>query len=223
MPGFFPEFIDTDLSPSKRKAQKIRVSQTATPTLTVVTIEEMRNYLKIDTDADDSLIDDIVMASQKVLQNQLGGFSIVTESWRQTQNGGVENIDLLRWPVLGTPTVTFFENFNDLTGSVLTSNSDFRRVEETLYHSSRFFREGREGDGYIIDFDTGMFTASAIGQVDPALKNAVMRMGAFLYENREEFAVSISEGNWSISYDMSKDPAGIKYVVANYGKGFSII
>lgn len=197
------------------------------PTLTLVTKSEAKNYLKLSSDTtDDSLVEDLISASQGILERELGGLALVTQSLRQTLEGGVETIELFREPIIGTPTVSYYANFADVTATNITATTAFRVVGNELYHVDGFFVEGRKGDGYTIDYDAGMFTASNYtSSLDPALnvfKTAILRTVAWLYEQTEEHVASIGEGSWSVSY-AGELPNGIKRLVMPYHTGRGLI
>ena len=132
---------------------------------------------------------------------------------------------MLRQPVIGTPTVTFYEDF-DSTGANITYSSYFRVVDNELFHADGVFEEGRDGDGYTIRFVAGKFTASNYTSSDDpelhTLKTAVLRTIAWLYEQREESVTDISEGNWKVSYS-GELPMGIKRLVMPFHVGKGLI
>jgi uncharacterized phiE125 gp8 family phage protein len=197
---------------------------TSAPTLTLVSKTEAKNYLKLSSDTtDDNLVEDLISASQGILERELGGLALVTQSYKQYLNGGTDTIELLREPIIGTPTVSYYSDFSTVTPTNIT---DFRIVGNELYHIDNYFVEGRAGDGYVIEFDAGMFTASSYtSSLDPALnvfKTAILRTVAWLYEQREEHVTSIKEGQWSVSY-AGELPNGIKRLVMPYHTGKSLI
>lgn len=141
-----------------KKIQDITLEQTSPPTLTLVTLAEMKNYLKIGSDTtDDNLITDLIKSAHSIIENQIHK-CIFTQSWKQMQQGGINRIKLLKCPVQDTPTVTIYEEW-DSEGEVLTSD-DFRIVGNELIHVNGWFDEYREMDGYVIEYDAGMFTSN---------------------------------------------------------------
>lgn len=199
--------------------QDIKLKVTSAPTLTLVTKAEAKNYLKLSSDTtDDDLVDDLISASQGMLERELGGLALVTTGFTQYQQGGIDTIELMREPVIGTPTVSYYSDFDTVTATSLTA-STVRTVESELYHKDGFFDEGRQGDGYTIQYDAGYFTASNYtNSTDPALnvfKTAILRTVAWLYEQREEHVESINEGEWQVSYS-GELPMGIKRLVMPY-------
>lgn len=205
--------------------QDVKVKMTSAPTLTLVSTDEAKNYLKMSSnDTDDNLVDDLISASQGILERELGGLALVTQGITQYQKGGVETIELMREPIIGTPTISYYESF-DSTATSLTASS-VRAVQNELYHTDGYFQEGREGDGYVIQYDVGYFTASNYtSSTDPALntfKTAILRTVAWLYEQREEHVERLGEGNWNVSYSGDL-PNGIKRLVMPYHTGKGLI
>ena len=209
----------------KSPKQNTRLVQVSGPTVSIVTRSEAKNYLKMGSDTtDDNLIDDLIKAAITVIERECGGLAICDQTWKQYCKGGVETIELLRQPVLGVPTVSYYEDFDTVTATNITYSTYFRVVENELHHVDGFFEQGRDGDGYTITFKTGLFTASdytsSSRQELQVLKTAICRTIAFLYENREEYVTRVSEGNWSVSYDGNL-PIGIKALIMplHTGKG----
>lgn len=205
--------------------QNVKLKQTAGPTLTIVSRTEAKNYCKMGSDTtDDSLFDDLIKSATSIIERECGGLAICEQTWKQYQKGGIETIELLRQPVIGVPTVSYYEDFDDTVPVNITYSSYCRIVDNTLYHVDGFFNEGRDGDGYTITFKTGLFTSSTYTSSDlqelQVLKIAICRTIAFLYENREEYLTKINEGEWSVSYD-GELPIGIKTLIMpiHTGKG----
>ena len=206
--------------------QDIKLKVTSEPTLTLVSRTEAKNYMKLSSDTtDDDLVDDLILASQGILERELGGLALVPTGFTQYQQGGIDTIELMREPVIGTPTVSYYGDFDTVTATSLTA-STVRTVESELYHKDGFFDEGRQGDGYTIQFDAGYFTASNYtNSTDPALgvfKTAILRTALWLYEQREEHVESVNEGEWQVSYSGDL-PNGIKRLVMPYHTGKGII
>lgn len=193
------------------------------PTYEPVTLTEAKNYLKVSTSNDDTLIQALIIATRIQIENECGGLVIVKRNFTQKQTGGVKQIKLLRDPVNSISSITFFEKF-DSTGEVLTA-SDYRFVSENLYHVNSFFKIGRQSDGYQIIFNAGMVDDTLIGAATAptALKTAILRYVGFLYENREEYATTISEGNFSISYNTIVKNSELKMLLMPYHTGKAVI
>lgn len=206
--------------------QDIKLKITTAPTLTLISKAEAKNYLKLSSDTtDDDLVEDLISASQGILERELGGLALVTTGFTQYQKGGCDTIELMREPIIGTPTMSYYEDFTTVTATSLTASS-IRAVQNELYHVDGYFDAGRDGDGYVIQYDAGYFTASNYTtSTDPALnvfKTAILRTVAWLYEQREEHITSMNEGEWSVSYS-GELPNGIKRLVMPYHCGRGMI
>jgi len=217
---------DTYASVGSTSKQDIKLKVTTAPTLTLVSKTEAKNYLKLSSNtSDDDLIEDLISASQGMIERELGGLALVTTGFTQYQKGGIETIELMREPIIGTPTVSYYSDFSTVTATSLTASS-IRAVQNELYHVDGYFDEGRDGDGYTIQYDAGYFTASNYTtSTDPALnvfKTAILRTVAWLYEQREEHVTSSNEGEWSVSYS-GELPMGIKRLVMPFSTGRGLI
>lgn len=186
------------------------------PTHELFDVATIKNYLKVDVSTDDDLIGLIQKSIRKQIENELGGVLIVKRAVTQKQTGGVETISLLRSPVNSITSVTFYENF-DSTGEVLAA-TDYRFHDGQLYHKDGYWKQGRAGDGYVIVFNAGIVddTGQTAENATPALRMAALRLIAYLYENREEFATTISEGNFSISYNSIVSNSEFKNLLMPY-------
>jgi uncharacterized phiE125 gp8 family phage protein len=209
--------------------QYIKTELVTAPTLTIVTKTEAKNYLKLGTDTtDDTLIEDLIKACQIKIEQELGGVSLVTQTWKQTQKGGCKNIKLSRQPVIGVPTVSYYEEFDTVTATNITYSSYFRVVQPNeLHHIDGYFEEGRDGDGYSITYQTGMFTASnytnSSDQRLYVFKDALLRMVAYLYDNRQDYVTSVNEGAWSVSFAKDGLPFSVKELLMPYHTGNGLI
>jgi uncharacterized phiE125 gp8 family phage protein len=196
--------------------QNIKLVQVSGPTLSIISTAEAKNYLKLSSDTtDDDLVQILIKAATAIVEREAGGLAICEQSFKQYQQGGCDLIELNRQPVLSVSTVSYYEDF-DSTIEVLVEGTDYRVFDNELYHADDYFDEGRAGDGYTIEFTAGMFTAStytsSTRQELQSMKTIILRIVAYLYENREEFLVNVSEGTWKAVYDMQL-PMGIKYLI----------
>jgi hypothetical protein len=198
--------------------QSPRLTLVTAPTLSIVSRAEAKNYLKVGSDAtDDTLIDGLVACATGLVERESGGVAICQQTWQQSQKGGCKRIKLLRQPVLGVPTVSYYADNSDTTATNVVYATEFRVVQpDTLLHDSDYFESGRDGDGYVIKYDVGVFTASTYTSSNDSRlfvwKTAILRTLAWLYEQREEHVTSLGEGQWSVSYS-GELPMGIKRLI----------
>ena len=190
------------------------------PTHEPVSLEEAKNYLKVDYSTDDTLIENIIHAARKQIENELGAYLIVKRAVTQKQTGGVETIDLLRQPVNSITSVTYFEEF-DSTGEVLAA-TDYRFHDGQLYHKDGYWKQGRAGNGYVIVYNAGLAddTGQAAENSPNTLRQAILRITAYLYENREEYVTQINEGNLSVTYNKQlRNDVNLLLMPYHTGKG----
>lgn len=204
-----------DFNNTKKPAQNITISAPE-PTHELFDLTTVKNYLKVDYSTDDDLIELMIKSIRKQIENDLGGVLIVKRQITQKQTGGLQVIDFLRSPVNSISSITYFENF-DSAGTVLSA-SDYRFVDGELYHKNGFWKQGRSGDGYVIVYNAGIVddTGQAAENATPSIRSACLRLIAYLYENREEFATTISEGNFSISYNTIVGNSELKNLLMPY-------
>lgn len=187
--------------------QDITLEVSSAPTQSIVSKAEAKNFLKIDSDitADDDLINSMIVGASGILERELGGLALYEQTITQKQQGNCEHIRLMRTPVIGTPTVSYYEDFDTVTATNVTVTTYFRQIGDKLIHADGYFERGRDGDGYTVTYKAGLFTASNYTSSQDvrlgAFKNAMLRIIARMYEQREQGTTTIGEGNWSISYD----------------------
>lgn len=200
---------------TKAKYQNITVSQNE-PTHEPFDIVFVKNYLKIDYNTDDDLIELLIKSVRKQIENELGGFNLVKRNVTQKQTGGIRVIQAMREPVNSIVSITFYEQFAS-TGTVLNA-SEYRFVDGEFYHKDGFWKQGRESDGYVIVYNAGLVddTGQAAENLAPAIRNAMLRIIGYLYENREQFATNISEGGMSVSYNTIVGNNELKSLLAPY-------
>jgi uncharacterized phiE125 gp8 family phage protein len=212
------DFESLDIS--KPKYQAITVSATE-PQYEPISLEETKNYLKIDYTTDDQLIENLIHTVRRQVENELGGFLIVKRTVTQKQTGGLETIDFMRSPVNSITSITYYESF-DSTGSVISS-SNYRFNDGQLYHKDGYWAQGREGDGYVIVYNAGLVndTGQTAENSPHPLRHAILRIVAYLYENREEYVTQANEGNFSVTYD-KKIRSDVNLLLMPYHTGMAV-
>lgn len=205
------DYLDKSYKPNT--PQNVSIECIVKPTLTILTTDEAKNYIKVSHSVDDSLIRTLIEASESACENIIHKI-LYNSSYTQKQNGGLEEITLFKTPILTNPTLTYYENFTS-AGTILTLNTDYRLVDNKLYHSDNYFIEGRKGDGYKIEYGAGMFTSSVDNNSMEysCVKTFLARNVAFLYENRQIYCTNFNEENWSISYNYADTPMEIKSIL----------
>lgn len=207
------------LDVTKPRYQNITVTQTEI-THEPVSLEEAKNYLKVDTTTDNDLIQILISVARRQIENELGGLNIVRRTVTQRQTGGLERIALMRQPLVSITSITYFEDF-DSTGEVVAA-SNYRTADGEIYHREGFWKAGRESDGYVIVYTAGIAadTGQAAENSPETLRQAIMRIVAYLYENREEYVTQINEGNFSVTYNKNiRSDVNLLLMPYHTGKG----
>jgi hypothetical protein len=168
----------------------------------------------------------LIKAAQGIIEVELGGVALYEQTITQKQQGNCKVIELMREPVIGVPTVSFYSNFDDTIAANVTYSTYFRNIGTQLLNVNGYWERGRDGDGYTITYKAGMFTASNVtNSQDPklgAFKVAMLRLIARMYEQREEGTTDVKEGNWSISYD-DKAMFDIRKLIMPFHSGKTLI
>lgn len=192
----------------------------------IVTLAEMKNYLRVDTDltADDNLIVDMITGAVDVCEALMNGTVIGEATYTQRQRRGGEKISLARQPVTEVISVTF--NDIDDTEETLTENTDYRVLEDGIYPMNGgwmagVFPDGRVGDGYVVNFKAGIATSAS--DVPTGLKIAIKRLVAFWYESREEYKVSGSGGEGYTDNYTDKIPSWLYSLLTPYMKNLMVL
>ena len=212
------DFDSLDVSKPKYQAITITAND---PIHEPVSLEETKNYLKVDYTTDDTLIENLIHVARKQIENELGGLLIVKRTVTQKQTGGLSRIELLRQPVNSITSITYYEDFNSI-GEVLSA-SDYRFNDGQLYHANGYFPAGREGNGYVIVYNAGIAddTGQSAENSPHTLRHAILRIVAYLYENREEYVTQINEGNLSVVYD-KKTRNDVNLLLMPYHTGLAV-
>lgn len=191
------------------------------PTLSILTTAETKNYLKVTDSTDDTLIADLIKTSQGFIETETG-LSIVLQQVKQKQEGDCDVIELVKRPVISVDEVKYFDDFDETTGTLLTESIDFRLVDNLLIHEDDYWIQQRAYDGYQIKYTVGLFTSSNYtSSTDNRLstfKTCALRFVAWLYENREMYAVEIND-SFQIKYDQTKVPQDIIRMLRPYSTG----
>ena len=181
-------------------SQFVTISETE-PTHEPVTVNEAKNYLKVDETTDDALIAQIIKTARKMIETH-ASLTFHQRTVTQKQTGGVEYIDALRLPANTVSSITFARDF-DSTPETLDA-STYRLAGNRFYHESREFIQGRDADGYVITYTAGMVADATPSTLKSDFKTAILRVAAFLYENRQEYTQGWSEQGFSVNYDILK-------------------
>jgi uncharacterized phiE125 gp8 family phage protein len=139
-----------------------------------VTLSEMRNWMRLDpTDtSDDALIGSLISAARQHIEN-LASITIVNKTYSTSfEVSGVNHkqwiIRLPYGPLVSVTTVKYQDGINSFTD--LTLNSDYEVYDNKLL----LYRQGIFKVQYVTGF----------GSVPFDLKNDIMTLVAWMYENR---------------------------------------
>lgn len=205
---------------TKKYVPQLMTFTNAPPTNHPVTVDEAKLFCKVDTTDDDDVFEILLHAAVKEIENECGGLAIVKRTFTQKQTGGIEFIELMRSPVVSITSMTYALGFTDTPSSI---TSDVRLSGDNVFHEDGYFKQGRSGDGYVTTFVAGLVDDTNQAHLDApsVLRNAILRLIAYYYENRQEFAKSYNENQWSVQY--AGMPENIKRMVMTYHTGKALI
>lgn len=183
-------------------------------TTSILGLTATKNYLKVEHSADDDLINDIIIPSAIAAVEAFSGYKSAPQTWEQYEEGGADKITLDLAPITSVDSLTVYENF-DSTGYLITASTDFRIVDNDLYHADGYWNTMRSGDGYTIRYTVGDWDSDDYRLA--ALSAAALRTAAWMYENREEFLTMVQEAH-TLNFDFSHIPAGAKVLLAHFSR-----
>lgn len=181
-------------------SQFVTVSETE-PTYEPVTVNEAKNYFKVDDVTDDALIAQIIKTARKMIETH-ASLAFHRRTVTQKQTGGIETLDALRIPVFSVTSLQYAENFDSSYETIDTD--EYRLAGNKLFHDDYKFKRGRDADGYVITYVAGMVADTTPSTLNNDMKTAILRVAAFLYENRQEYATGWNEQGFSVNYDILK-------------------
>lgn len=178
-------------------SQYISISETE-PLYEPITVNEAKNYMKVDDSTDDALILQLIKTSRKMIETQ-AALAFHRRTVTQKQTGGIETLDAMRVPVHSVSSIQFAEEFD--SSYIILDSSEYRLANNRFFNENYRFQRGRDGDGYVITYVAGMVADTTPSTLNNDMKTAILRVVAFLYENRQEYAQGWSEQGFSISYE----------------------
>ena len=166
-----------------------------------ITVNEAKNYLKVDDTTDDALIGQLIKTARKMIETQ-ASLCFHRRTVIQKQTGGIETLDALRIPVHSVTSIQFAEDFD--SSYITLDGSEYRLAGKRFFNENYKFQRGRDADGYVITYVAGMVADTTPSTLNNDMKTAILRIVAFLYENRQEYAQGWNEQGFSINYDIMK-------------------
>lgn len=172
-------------------------------TTSILGVTATKNYLKVEHAVDDTLINTL-MAVAVAKVEQYTGLATGVQTWRQDEDGGIDEIELIKRPLQSVLEVKEFDDF-DSTGTLLTESTDFRVAGQYLVNKDDYWDKQRAHDGYQIKFTAGLATGDYRISI---METVALRLVAWLYENREEYVTQVGDA-FNVVYDFSKTPPGV--------------
>lgn len=160
---------------------------TANPTL-LIELTEVKSHLKVDVDADDSLITNLIKAATSSCQEYTNRFFLSTEL-KQYSNSWDGISELFKSPVSSITAIKYYDNLNNqitLDASIYSLNSTIMpsRIETKVDQSFPTVTE--RWDAVEVNYHVG---AGDVSDVDQGIKQAVLLTIGHWYANRETVVV----------------------------------
>lgn len=146
------------------------------PALEPVTLEEAKNFLRVDVNDDDSLIEMLIKAARKKAENYTGRAFIT-----QTIEYGVSFIPYGHIIYLYYPPVQNIESIT-VDGVAVPSDKYFLSGDNALVTSLEL--QSKVPDGVVIRYVAGY--GDIPGDVPFDIREAILKLVAYSYENREQ-------------------------------------
>lgn len=152
------------------------------PAIEPVTIADARAFLRIDTSADDDILQRLLATARELVEAKTG-LALITQSWR---------LKIARWPRSGR--IALYRFPVQMIEKVTVRDSDLNLIEidpEDMYlllanrpHRLCFAKRSRAAGltDITVDFTAGF--GSTPDKVPEALKQAILVLCGNLYENR---------------------------------------
>ena len=157
------------------------------PTVEPVTLTEAKAHLRVDSSADDTLIQSLIMASRLHIEAALD-LALISQSWRFQLDRWprARSLNLPLCPVQSLTTVKVFTSDDDsevLDNAAFILDGTATPARPILSGRTSLPLPGRVANGIEIDFVAGY--GDAPSDVPQPIRQALLLLTAHWYENRE--------------------------------------
>tara|TARA_R110002051_G_scaffold279881_1_gene341371 strand:- start:698 stop:1288 length:591 start_codon:yes stop_codon:yes gene_type:complete len=161
------------------------------PSVEPITLTEAKNYMKVDYTNDDTLIEDVLIPSAREMVEKMINKALITQTLKAYYSSFDNIVDLPYAPV---QSVTSVKRIQQNTTTTLTVDSDYyvQGLDDKFllitspYSSPPGFSPSDSFNGaeLLVEYVAGYGTAGS--NVPAAIKEAIRKIVAFNYENRNE-------------------------------------
>lgn len=175
------------------------ITTTVAPTAEVVTLEEAKNYLRVDYPEDDDLIEALIATAQTRLE-QYAGVAMTPRTLRVVAYVS----EFIELPYVPTGTISVVEYWNNQDWVVMPVG-DYNVLGET---TKKIYMVANNDMEYRFTYTCGYATTPA------GMKKAILKYVADLYEYRES-SVEASKPNENLTtaYELMKPYKRINYIL----------
>lgn len=178
------------------------------PAIEPVSLEEQKNYMRVDHSNDDTLITSLIKSSRRYLENYCNR-AFITQTIIQIHDDG-EHVIRLLLPLQSITSVKIYDA--EENEDTLTLNDDYYKNSKTG-ELRKANEKWPEAPSYVeIIYKAGY--GDNASDVPEGIRTAIKRLTAYLYERREEFVFSGKLGDET--FEIGEIPFDIKSLVAPY-------
>ncbi|MDE4059767.1 head-tail connector protein [Phaeobacter gallaeciensis] len=172
---------------------------------------DLRGRLRIDTAAEDTLLQDFLAAAASRIEGPDGvGIALMAQTWTLTIDAWAGEITLPGWPVTGVSEIRYLDA--DGATQALDHAAAFRLVAGTdpvrLVRKPGAALPATLGGRSVIEIDYTLGRADA-SAVDPGLVTAMALLAGHYYENREA----------TVPAQVKELPMGVEHILARFTRG----
>lgn len=163
---------------------------TAEPQEEPISLSEAKDWLKVDTSADDALIQSLIKAARIKAETYTGRLLIdqtVIEYHDYFPNSGVIYLHFQPTQIQGIEYLDIEGNTQTLSAADYTADIYSRPSRVVINPNKNWPTTGEYPNAVIIEYQAGFSDAAA---VPDTFKTAMKLLIAFLYENREDIPIS---------------------------------
>jgi uncharacterized phiE125 gp8 family phage protein len=166
---------------------------TSAPALEPVTVAEAKAHLRVDGEAEDTLIASLILTSRLHIETAVG-LALITQSWRLQLDRWPDgrDVELPLRPLQSVDEVRLIDAAGDPT--IITASQylvDVASMLPRLVRRSALPQPGQEARGIEIDITAGY--GDAAGDVPAPLRQALLLLVAHWYEHRDPIEIGADD------------------------------
>jgi len=162
----------------------VRLRLKTPPSVEPVSLEEAKNYLKVETADDDTLISSLIKSARELIERYLRK-TLITQTWEMVLDDGGSMVVIPRPPLQSVTSIKTIaedgtETVEDPEKYIVELGCD--SPGRVMLKSGQTWSIHRGFASFIVEFVAGY--GDQASDVPEALKQAILQLVAHLYENR---------------------------------------